>query len=230
MHFCVALLFVISCHFSEGVPLLYVEATVVQIQQRGVMHVTEQVLVNGVPLSQPSEEVKSTVQSMSAGTLLLAVSINQTSALRHQTILRSQECIQEGPRLRWTDRMFYDGKVYLSLEHNDTWTAHVPQAVALKALLDEQVERTRAERIRLQEGCTQLMKNLKLSEEQSVSSFPWHLILIPVISLAFLGITLAAFVISKTKDLRHPGGVIGSIIHYPPKSEDEVFEGYSELQ
>ena len=82
-------------------------------------------------------------------------------------ILRSRECILEGPQLHWTDRVFYDGKVYLTLEHNDTWTAHVPQAVALKELWDQEMPRTRTERIQLQEGCVQLMKELRLSDQQS---------------------------------------------------------------
>lgn len=47
----------------------------------GAPQVTEQVLVNGVSLVNPSEEVKSIVQSMSAGALLTAVNINTTSVL-----------------------------------------------------------------------------------------------------------------------------------------------------
>lgn len=87
--------------------------------------------------------------------------------LEDHVILRSRECIQEGPRPHWTDRWFCDGKVYLSLEHNDTWTVHVPPATTLKVLLDERAERTKAKRIRLQEGCVLLMNELKLSEEWS---------------------------------------------------------------
>lgn len=64
--------------------------------------------------------------------------------------------------------MFYDGKVYLTLDHTDTWTAHVPQAMALKVLWDQEVQRTRTERVRLQEGCIKLMKELRLSEESGI--------------------------------------------------------------
>lgn len=144
--------------------------------------------------------------------------------MEHHAILHSRECIQEGPRPHWTDRMFYDGKVYLSLEHNDTWTAHVPQAMTLKVLLDEQVERTRAERVRLQEGCIQLMKKLNLTEELPgkllclnrfvfvyrqvliccfvlfsliVSSFRLPQLLILIVVLTFLGLILLSIFISK---------------------------------
>lgn len=87
--------------------------------------------------------------------------------LENHTILRSRECISEGSRLHWTDRMFCDGKLFLTLEHNNTWTAHVPEAVALKKLWDHETEHSKMERSRLQEGCIHLMRELKLSEEQS---------------------------------------------------------------
>lgn len=69
--------------------------------------------------------------------------------------------------MHWTDRVFYDGKVYLYLDRTDTWTAHMPQALALKGLWDQEAQGTKTERIRLQEGCIKLMRELRLSEEQS---------------------------------------------------------------
>ncbi|AWP04072.1 Hypothetical protein SMAX5B_005933 [Scophthalmus maximus] len=134
----------------------------------------------------------------------------------NHTVLRSRECILEGSRLRWTDRVFYDGKVYLTLDHTDTWTAHVPQALALKVLWDQEEHRTRPERIRLQEGCIKLMRELKLSEEQSVPGIPLPQVLIPILALlAFTGLIIISLLLSKNWGLGHPGGVIGSVIHYP---------------
>lgn len=92
---------------------------------------------------------------------------NSSLPLGTCTVLRSRECILEGSELHWTDRVFCDGKVYLTLDRNDTWTPHVPQALALKELWDQEVERTRQERIRLQEGCFSLMRELGLSVETS---------------------------------------------------------------
>lgn len=89
------------------------------------------------------------------------------SSLGNHTVLRSRECILEGSQLHWTDRVFYDGKVYLTLDHTDTWTAHVPQALTLKVLWDQEVQNTRTGKIHLEKACIQLMKELKLSEEQS---------------------------------------------------------------
>lgn len=88
-------------------------------------------------------------------------------SLGNHTILRSRECILEGSQLHWTDRVFYDGEVYLTLDHNDVWTAHKLQALTLKALWDQAEQRTRPEGIHLQEGCIKLMRELKLSEQQS---------------------------------------------------------------
>ncbi|MEQ2179134.1 hypothetical protein GOODEAATRI_021498 [Goodea atripinnis] len=72
-----------------------------------------------------------------------------------------------GSRLHWADRMFCDGKVFLTLEHNNTWTAHVPEAAVLKKQWDQETEHSKRERSRLQRGCILLTKELKLSEEQS---------------------------------------------------------------
>lgn len=73
----------------------------------------------------------------------------------------------EGSKLRWADRVFADSQLYLTLNQNDMWTAHVQEAVAIKAVWDQEVQQTRAERLHLQEGCVKLMKHLNLSEKQS---------------------------------------------------------------
>ncbi|XP_027875248.1 uncharacterized protein LOC114145820 [Xiphophorus couchianus] len=206
-------------HLSSALPL-HVDAIIVQIQQWGVVgaqHVAEQVLLNGISLSSPSWEVQSIIKSMSASDLLPdGISNNQTSVLRNHTVLRSRECIIEGSRLHWSDRVFCDGKVFLTLEHNNTWTAHVPEAKALKNLWDQEVEHSKIERSRLQEGCIQLMKELKLSEEESVHGIALPRFLIPILAVtAFLMLIIVTILISRGSGLIHPGGVIGSIIHYP---------------
>ncbi|XP_030257452.1 uncharacterized protein LOC115571934 [Sparus aurata] len=197
---------------------LPVDTIIVQVQQWGVVgaqRVVDQVLVNGVSLTGSSEEVDRIIQTLSADARLSTLtSVNQTSALRNHTVLRSRECILEGSQLHWTDRVFYDGKVYLSLDHTDTWTAQVPQAMALKVLWDQEPQLTRTERIRLQEGCIKLMKELRLSGESSGTPLPKFLI--PVLALtAFTGLIVISLLLSKRLGLRHPGGVIGSVIHYP---------------
>lgn len=87
--------------------------------------------------------------------------------LANHIVLRERECILEGTRVQWTDRVFYDGTVFLSLDHTDNWTPHVPQAQGLKDLLEQAEQQTAIERIPLEEGCARLMRELRLSEEQS---------------------------------------------------------------
>ncbi|XP_065810129.1 uncharacterized protein [Labrus bergylta] len=201
-----------------------VDTVIVQVQQWGVVgshQVTELVLLNGVSLTSTSREVATVIKTMSAGALLPSlIGVNDASVLRNLTLLRSRECVLEGSRLHWTDRVFCDGKLCLTLDHSDSWKAEIPQAQALKRLLDQEVLRTRMERIRLQEGCIELMKELRLSQENQgsspVSGITLPQFLIPVLGLlAFAGLTVISLILFKNYGLRHTGGVIGSIIHYP---------------
>lgn len=213
------ILVLLLCDFSLCFPAP-VDTIIVQVQQWEVVgngRVVDQVLLNGVSLTGVSQEVDNILQTMSADALLTTrVSVNQTSILRNHTVLRSRECILEGSQLHWTDRVFCDGEVYLTLGHTDTWTAHLPQALALKALWDQEVQRTKTERIRLQEGCIKLMRELRLSQELSVTRTPLPQILIPVLSLLVLaGLIIISLLLSKRHGLRYPGGVIGSVVHYP---------------
>lgn len=212
-----AILALLWPHFSRGFPAP-VDTVIVQIQQRGVIgaqRFTEWLLVNGVSLSDISQGVSSVIQTMSSDALLPALlSSNNTSALSNHTILHSRECILEGSQLHWADRVFYDGKVYLTLDHNNIWTVHEAQALTLKVQWDQEVQRTKAERVNLQESCIRLMKELRLPEEQSGVPLPQFLI--PILAaLALTGLTVISLCISKKKGLRPPAGVVGSIIHYP---------------
>lgn len=191
-----------------------------QVQQWGVVghpKVMMQVLLNGVSPSGTSQEVDRIIKSMSASSILPAlIGANYTSLLRNQTLLHSRECVLEGSQLQWTDRVFCDGKLCLTLDTTDSWRAEIPQALALKLLWNQEVHRTRMERIHLQEGCMELMKEMKLSQEQPVSGIPLPQFLIPILALlAFGGLIIISLLLSKNHGLRHPGGVIGSIVHYP---------------
>lgn len=98
---------------------------------------------------------------------MLSVDNLYLAPLVNHIVLRSRECILEGSELHWTDRVLYDGQVCLTLDNQDAWTAHTPQAMAIKELWDQAVQHTKTERIQLQEGCTNLMRELRLSDEQS---------------------------------------------------------------
>ncbi|XP_034743130.1 uncharacterized protein LOC117953850 [Etheostoma cragini] len=218
MHF-LGIALLMLCDLSMGYPVP-IDTIIVQVQQWGVVgaqQVEQQVLLNGVSLTGKNQEVESIIQTMSAEAQLpTLIGINQTSVLRNHIVLRSRECILEGSQLHWTDRVFYDGKVYLTLNHSDTWTAHVPEALAFKVLWDQEEKRLKTARTPLQEGCIKLMRELMLSEEQSVPEIPLPQFLIPILALlAFVGIIVISLLLFKNQGSRHPGGVIGSIIHYP---------------
>lgn len=228
--------FTLFClHLSVGVPAP-VDTVIIQIQKWGVVgapRVVDQVLLNGVSLTGTSPELNGIIKSISADALpLTLISINHTSLLRNHTILRSRECILEGSELHWTDRVFYDGKVYLTLNHSDVWTAHVPQALLLKEVWDQEAPSAGTEGKPLREVCFKLMKELKLSEARSdsVAGTPWPHIFIPGLALLILfGVIIISLLIYKNQGLRHPGGVTGSIIHYPKdmSEADPEKKGYS---
>ncbi|KAF7653013.1 hypothetical protein LDENG_00088200 [Lucifuga dentata] len=204
------------CQLSRAF-LVPVDTIIVQVQQQrvvGGLRVVEQVLLNGFPLTSMSPEFSSIIQSILADAVLN--NVNQTAVMKNHTVLHSRECILEGSQLHWADRILCDGTVYLTLGQTGMWTAHLPEAVDLKALWDQEVERTRRERIHLQEGCIKLMKELRLSEEESGPAIPLPHFLIPILALLiFAGLVSISLLISKKQGLRNPGGVIGSIIHYP---------------
>lgn len=83
------------------------------------------------------------------------------------TVLRSRDCILQGPELYWRDRVFCNESLYLSLDHGGAWIAHTRQATALKAAWVQALESSAKEGIFLQETCVDLMEKLKLSEKQS---------------------------------------------------------------
>ncbi|XP_037644138.1 uncharacterized protein LOC119499023 isoform X2 [Sebastes umbrosus] len=212
MRFLGIVLLILLCDFSLGDPVP-VDTIIVQVQQWGVLgtqRVVDQVLLNGVPLTGKSQEVDLIIRTMSADALLLTlISVYQTSVQINHTVLRSRECILEGSKLHWTDRVFYDGKVYLTLDHTDTWTANVPEALAFKVLWDQEEQRTKTERTNLQEGCVKLMRELRLSEEKSVPWMPYPLFMITFLSLLVMaGLTIIIVLLSEH-------GVLGSIVHYP---------------
>ncbi|XP_037314827.2 uncharacterized protein LOC119209516 isoform X1 [Pungitius pungitius] len=220
------------CELSLGLPVP-VDTILVQVQQRGVVgaqQVVEQVLFNGVSLPGKSH----IIQTISADSLLpTLLRFNQTSVMRDHTVLRSRECILEGSLLHWADRVFYDGEVYLTLDHSDGWIAHVPEALAFKVAWDQEEQRTKRERTHLQEGCIKLMRELMLSEEQSVPGISSPQFLIPISAfLAFTGLLIITLILTKKKGSGHPGGVIGSIIHYPKDMTETAAEinGYRSLE
>ncbi|XP_056149605.1 uncharacterized protein LOC130124180 isoform X2 [Lampris incognitus] len=172
------------CQFSLGLPT----DTVIQIRQWGVVggeRVLEQVLVNGVNLTNRNDEINKIIRTILGDAPTrrqafdLHTEVSEAAMSKNHTLLRVRECIVDGSSLsvQLSDRILCNGKVYLTLDRTtDT-------RLAPKRLRDKNPVSTGNERGQLQEGCIHLMQELKLSQAKS--------------------------------GFRHPGGVIGSIIHYP---------------
>ncbi|XP_061695770.1 uncharacterized protein LOC133511131 [Syngnathoides biaculeatus] len=195
---------------------LPVDVVGIQLQQFvafGAQAVSERVLLNGVPHSGPTQEVNGIIQRMSADPIPLTLLANQTIISRNHMILRSRDCILEGSEIHWTDRVFYNGSLYLSLDHGGAWVAHTLQAMALKASWVQAVGSPAREGIHLQDACVNLMEKLKLSEERPGIRIPHFLI--PILGvLTLIGLIGLSLFLATRHGLRHPGGVLGSIIHY----------------
>ncbi|XP_036072414.1 uncharacterized protein si:dkeyp-13a3.10 isoform X2 [Oryzias melastigma] len=196
--------FLLLSQLSKTAPFPPLDAIIVQIQHSGVVggsYVAKQVLFNGLPLSNTSREVSHILQSLSTKELFpFNRSISQIPALKDHTIVCHQECVLESHRLQWSEHVFYDGEVYLRLEPNGTWTALVPQAVLLKGLLEQTGRHGGSERTRLQNGCMQLMKELRLPDKPSGSGIVSTRILIPVLGVvAFAGLITVSILVSKNR-------------------------------
>lgn len=227
------LVFTFCLELSVGVPSPG-DTTIVQIQKWTVVgsaRSVDQVLLNGVSLTGASPELSVLIKSISVDALPRAfINDDNTSLLRNHTVLHSRECILEGSQLHFAERVFYDGEVYLTLDHSDVWAAHGPQALALKEVWDQEVQLVAAKREVFEEVCSKLMKELKLSEAQGASGFHWPQIIIPILTLLiFAGLICISLFFFKNHGPRHPGGVIGSIIHYPKdiSQDDPEKKGYS---
>ncbi|KAM9844800.1 uncharacterized protein ACBR49_011580 isoform 2-T2 [Aulostomus maculatus] len=197
------IILLMSRHLTQAFPAP-VDAVIVQVQQwvvEGTPQVLEQVLLNGVSYTGPSQEVNSILQTMSADSLtLILMSVNQMEVQKNHTVLRSRECILEGSEVYSRDRVFYDGSVYLTLDNSDAWTAHTPQAVALIKLWHQAVQHTGTEMTHLQERCINLMREFRVLEEQSDSGIPLPEFLIPAIAVwIFIICTLISIFLAKNK-------------------------------
>lgn len=215
---------IITCNLCWALPK--VVDMVIQFQHARVLDGVEtvHVLVNGDHLSNPGGDVSgilSALWSEDGSSLLNAVvtmqkeiTVNQSTPKNH-TIQRIRECRMHGAQVHLTDQILYDGRVYLTLDGTtDTWTSEVAEAVVLKRLWAQNPERTRPQRMQLQERCITLMKQLTRSEPKT-GGLSMMTVLSPALALMFFAVlTMASFLISKKQG--HPGaGVIGSIVHYP---------------
>ncbi|KAL0965963.1 hypothetical protein UPYG_G00288740 [Umbra pygmaea] len=207
--------------------------TVIQFQRSGVVgkvETVEQVLVNGDSLSSFGKDVSRILKAVllsnySNKTLkMIEENIYNTMKKEHKNqYMRVWECKMSGFQvLVLSDRLLVDGKDFLSLDQTtDTWTAEVPQALTLKQLWDRDSKLTRRERMQLHDSCTELIKEITCepNKRPTEAGMDMMSVLAPLLAgLAFISLAIASFLISNKQDPTipvYPGGVIGSIVHYP---------------
>ncbi|XP_024247563.1 uncharacterized protein LOC112227020 isoform X2 [Oncorhynchus tshawytscha] len=221
------LTFILICELCWGLK----RDMVIQFQRSGVVGEVEQVLINGAALSSCEKDVNGILRAVLLGNYSesfqqafeIEENVNNTMTKNHTyQYLRVHESKLDGFRVvHLTDRLLVDGNDFLTLDRNtDTWTAEVPQALALKHLWDQDTERTRLERIQLHESCAKRMKELTHSEPITTGGGMSMLAALASLlaGLAFVAMVTTSFLIFKQQDPNisgHPGGVLGSIVHYP---------------
>ncbi|XP_024247562.1 uncharacterized protein LOC112227020 isoform X1 [Oncorhynchus tshawytscha] len=241
------LTFILICELCWGLK----RDMVIQFQRSGVVGEVEQVLINGAALSSCEKDVNGILRAVLLGNYSesfqqafeIEENVNNTMTKNHTyQYLRVHESKLDGFRVvHLTDRLLVDGNDFLTLDRNtDTWTAEVPQALALKHLWDQDTERTRLERIQLHESCAKRMKELTHSEPittgvpcltsyeagesgEFLLCFQGGMSMLAALAsllagLAFVAMVTTSFLIFKQQDPNisgHPGGVLGSIVHYP---------------
>nr|XP_046178442.1 uncharacterized protein LOC124010124 isoform X1 [Oncorhynchus gorbuscha] len=221
------LIFILFFNLSWGLPI----DTVILFQRSGVvgeMETVEQVLVNGAPPSSGGKYVSGILRAVLMGNYesfqqAFEIEENVTNTMTKNPTyqyLRVRECKLNGFRVvHSTDQLLVNGNDFLTLDQStDTWTAEVPQALSLKQLWDWDTEFTRREKMQLHEICTELMKELRQSEPTTNRGTSLLTVLAPLFAcLTFVVMVIASFLLSKQQDprvSRHPGGVLGSIVHY----------------
>ncbi|KAJ8378085.1 hypothetical protein AAFF_G00247990 [Aldrovandia affinis] len=202
------ILWTVSLSLSEA------KETIIQYAHSGVfgtVDTTDILTINSVPIEWGDRRNNSFLSNIENETLRMIIkSFKHTTANRH-TYQRTRKCrLEEFKILKVSDRIQYDGREYLSLDSfENTWTAAVPQALALKQQWDQGAEK---HELNLRNGCMELIKAFTRNEHP-VSKASFAIIVIIAI-VAFLCLCVVIFYISKN-GCGHPGGVLGSIIHYP---------------
>ncbi|XP_041955550.1 uncharacterized protein LOC121714307 [Alosa sapidissima] len=196
----------------------------------------EKILINGTSVTpndngdgRATEIYRTLLGNISSSSLrdALLIFANRFNNTENHTYQRFRECKFIGHQLiHVSEQIMHNGKEFLSLDQTtDTWTALDPQALSLKEVLDRDSERTVQDRMRFQETCAELLKELTHSDSASKVSTA---VLAPLLAgLVFLGLVLLSFIMSKhsVKGSAQPaGGIVGSIVHYPPATSDIVRE------
>ncbi|KAF4117084.1 uncharacterized protein LOC131529589 [Onychostoma macrolepis] len=140
---------------------------------------------------------------------------NDRQTASYSTYKRLRECKLRGYRvLQLSDRFQLNGKDFLSLDSDsDSWTVLKQEAQDLKQPWTLKAEHASLEKIHLKEECEEFIKQMNDIQNQEG---PGVLrVMAPVLAtILFIGFVFMSLLIFKRHG-HQPGGVLGSIIHYP---------------
>ncbi|XP_050951967.1 uncharacterized protein LOC127154467 [Labeo rohita] len=175
--------------------------------------VVERILVNDTHLKGQFDE-QPVVRPIQDEVLKMMVE-NDPASATFGTYIRLRECKLKGYRvLQLSDRFQLNGKDYLILDSDtDSWTVLIPEAQDLKQSWTLKAEYASLEKTYLKEECEEFIKQMKNTQNQE--GLGVLRVMAPVLAtLVFIGFVFMSLLIFKRHG-HQPGGVLGSIIHYP---------------
>ncbi|XP_051990374.1 uncharacterized protein LOC127649359 [Xyrauchen texanus] len=190
--------------------------------------VVEKVFVNGASASYLKGQLDNQPVVINDEALRKIVEIERATAI-NVTYIRLRECQLRAYRVfRLSDRFQLNGKDYLALDsETGTWTVLEPEASGLKQTWELEAEHGSLEYTHLKEECEELIK-LMNDDIQNQEGLGVLRVMAPVLVIfLFIGFAFISLLIFKRHG-QQPGGVLGSIIHYPAHSLEVPLEGQSQ--
>ncbi|XP_051556831.1 uncharacterized protein LOC127442674 [Myxocyprinus asiaticus] len=223
MHLILTLAFLVD--LSWGLP----KDIVIQFERSVLVNdtVVEKVLVNGASASYLKGQLDDQPVVIKDEALRKIVEIERATAI-NVTCIRLRECqLREYRVLRLSDRFQLNGKDYLALDsETGSWTVLEPDAIGLKQTWALEAERASLEYTHLKEECEELIK--LMNDTQNQEGLGVLRVMAPVLTtFLFIGFVFISFLIFKRHG-QQPGGVLGSIIHYPAHYLEVPLEGQSQ--
>lgn len=210
------MLFVITFAFLVALSWAFPTDIVIQFERSVLVNgtVVERVLVNDAHLKGQQPVVRPIQDEV-----LKTMVENGHKTASYTTYTRLRKCKFRGHQvLQLSDRFQLNGRDYLILDpQTDSWTALMPELHNLKQPSMLGAESASLEKIHLKDECEQLIT--EMNDTQNQEGFDVLRVMAPVLSMfLFITIVFISFLIFKRHG-QHPGGVLGSIVHYPPLHE-----------
>ncbi|XP_028833511.1 uncharacterized protein LOC114788783 isoform X1 [Denticeps clupeoides] len=198
------LLAALLCVSGHGQP----RDTVIQYLHEGVMNGANIIKEKELVTPNNIEIVRDAALSLPVLRMIVK-SFNHTDLMNNYTFQHSWKCNLYGSQVQFVSEQFmYDGKVCLYWdEASGLWTAMGLHATALYRELESNKQTMQK---KPKEACTELMNTLHGTNKDQVSVSS---VILAVLS--FCGIAFCSFYMYNRECVAHPGGVLGSIVHYP---------------